>query len=105
MKIKRIPRAVKAQGSGSIFGFFGGGRDKFQQVADLTFQDGAKSGEDVGIEASDLIFVVPVQLSGLHFRALSQLRSADFLFFKQFCQVDFYSAVLIQVLTPLHRNW
>lgn len=99
MKIK-LPRAVKARGSRSILIFVKRRRNKFQQVSDLALQDGAKSSEDVGIKASDLVFVVSVQLGSLHFRALSQFCSANFLLLKQFCQVDFYRAILTQVLTP-----
>ena len=34
--------------------------NKFQQVADLALQNGAKSGENVCIKAGDLIFTVVI---------------------------------------------
>ena len=70
MKIK-LPRAVTAWGSGLILGFVGGRRNKFQQITDLALQNGAKPGKDIGIKTGDLIFVVSVQLGGLHFCTLS----------------------------------
>ena len=74
--------------------------NKFQQVADLALQNGAKSGENVCIKAGDFIFIVFSKLCMLHFRSLRQFSLADSFFLNQFSQMVSYCTILRQVPTP-----
>ena len=59
---------------GVLLPFWG---NELLNIADLTFEDSAKSAQYVNIQPSDGVVAVIVQLSPLHFSPLAQLVLAD----------------------------
>ena len=83
----------------SLFGW-----DKFQQIANFTIENRADSRQHINVKTSNFVVAVMIDLSPLHFCAMTQLILADTGFLDQFIQFDTNGSVFFHYVYPYPSN-
>ena len=71
-------------------------RNKLQQVTNTAIQNGAQSGQYVGVQPRYGALAIVIELGALHFGTMGEFVFADTSLGDQFCHLDFNMAILLQ---------